>query len=408
MNISQKTQKLKTKLLISKKIKTPVLINQGSFGCIYYPNIKCDKYKFPSSIDSDIKYISKVQYNNKTTQNEIELTNEIKKIPLYYFYYAVIENVCSSSITRDELDELDAKSLKKCKIQKEDSELISFNIRYIGNLNLLDYLNTVKNQIFFHKKYIGTFSYVFHSLDKLIEKNIVHYDIKLNNIMYDLLIHNPVIIDFGLSFSMLSVREKFEKDPKTLINYFYTTEKNLFWCFETYFLSIIASILNPVYDEVSIKKTKKTKEQERILDSELINKTCSEFKTNLHESSVFSEEETAINEKNNIDFLSQPRFLKKTLREAANEILKENYFHTWDKYSLIVNYFIVLKRNQIDSGSPLSPSEQVLEKNMKKIILSRPDKRLVALSNKTPSAILEKEEENSENPDNDIPTTARI
>jgi serine/threonine protein kinase len=365
MDFSQSSKKLKNKHLISEKIKTPVLINEGTFGCVYYPNIKCETHV---ELDSDLKYISKVQYNNDITQNEISISKEIKKIPLYNFYFAIIENVCESSIEK-EIENIEDISLKKCKIEKKgNTKLVSFNIRHIeGNTEILDYLNKL-NKPFFYRKYISTFFYLYNSIDKLIEVNIVHHDLKLNNIMYDFTIYNPIIIDFGISLNILKIQENFTKNPKTLIDSFFTINNYTFWCFEIFVLSEISRILN---NEDNNKK--------QLFTSDIIEKICSIFENNLKietnkllEINMLSDEEILLNKKNNNIFLSQSQYLNKSLNDVVFELLKPIYFHTWDKYSLIISYYAIL----LSHPHELPENLEKYKDKFKKILLSRPDERL--------------------------------
>jgi serine/threonine protein kinase len=375
MEFSQSSKKLKSKHLISENLKTPVLINQGTYGCVYYPNIKCDRYvDGETTLDSDLTYISKVQYNNTTTQNEISISNEIKKIPFYNFYFAIIENVCESSIEK----EMEKISTNNCKIIKEENtKLVSFSIRYIKeNIIILNYLNKLNNKLFFYKKYISTFFYLYNSIDKLIEKNIVHYDLKLNNIMYDFTIYNPIIIDFGLSLNILKIQENFIKNPKSLINYFYTIENYSLWCFEIFALSEISYILNN-------QKTK-IDDDKQILTSEIIENICSIFENNLKmeinkliEIEMLSDEEILLNTKNNNIFLSQSQFLNKSFNDVVIELLKPIYFQTWDKYSLVLNYYGIL----LSHPHTLPENLEKYKNKFKKILLSRPDERFDTISN---------------------------
>ena len=50
------------------------LIGQGTYGCIYYPEITCSGDKSKSK-----KLISKLQIDGRVSNNEIEISNIIKK-----------------------------------------------------------------------------------------------------------------------------------------------------------------------------------------------------------------------------------------------------------------------------------------------------------------------------------------
>ena len=51
------------------------LLSQGGFGCVYYPGIDCK-----GSVLTNKKFASKLQVKNSSSDNEIAIGNEIKKI----------------------------------------------------------------------------------------------------------------------------------------------------------------------------------------------------------------------------------------------------------------------------------------------------------------------------------------
>ena len=57
------------------------LLSQGGFGCVYHPGIKCDGKKDKK------KYVSKLQINDYTAFNEVEIGEIIKTIPNYHLFF---------------------------------------------------------------------------------------------------------------------------------------------------------------------------------------------------------------------------------------------------------------------------------------------------------------------------------
>jgi len=240
------------------------LINQGSFGCIFRPNIPCEKSQTPNK-----KYISKIQLNDENITNEFAIGEQLQTIPLYYLYYSPILSKCVVSI-----QSLNKEQVEKCNILHDPSldtpssetdntketdlnketnlnketdntketdnhgdtdlnkhtdtnvslnnqsndesnvslhptqprSLISTKIKYVGNKNIEDYLWSVPPSSF-KSKLLYCFYYVLQSIHKMNEKGIIHFDIKEKNIMYDEHIQAPILIDFGLSFIPESIKE---------------------------------------------------------------------------------------------------------------------------------------------------------------------------------------------------------
>ena len=81
---------------------------------------------------------------------------------------------------------------------------------------MLIYLLILKDLLDIYFKYfIETYNYISISITSLLDKNIVHFDIKEDNILYSTKYENPILIDFGLSIPIDVL------DSSNLKNYFY-------------------------------------------------------------------------------------------------------------------------------------------------------------------------------------------
>lgn len=185
----------------TKNSKSPQIIGQGSYGCVYKPAIKCD------SENGSEKYITKVQLLDYTAKNEISIAQKVKKIGRFQQYYAPIEKTCPLNVAK-----VGKSYMEKCAIwdwDRKDS-FVSNKIRYIGENTLHSgFLNYYEmNENIFEKVIVKTLMHLLHGLEKLSEKGIIHLDIKENNIMMKDNKPEPIIIDFGLSFDKASFDEK--------------------------------------------------------------------------------------------------------------------------------------------------------------------------------------------------------
>ncbi len=86
------------------------LINQGTYGCIYHPGINCKGKK------ENIRYVTKIQKNEKTIKNELNIGEKVRKIKGYTRIFAPIIKDCNVSISKSYLEEI-----KKCKPLKIES-----------------------------------------------------------------------------------------------------------------------------------------------------------------------------------------------------------------------------------------------------------------------------------------------
>lgn len=288
------------------------LVNQGSYGCVFRPELKCD------GTIGDPHYVSKIQKDAESLKNEINLGKKIKQIKKYQYYYAPIEYECFVSIDKIQESEKD-----KCKILHEETqthEFVSTKIRYISNLNIDNYLQSLPKKLY-RKKWESTFYYLVNSIKKLNAQNIIHLDIKEKNIMYDKMMHNPIIIDFGISFDCTS--------PATS-NIFYTDIYYPYWCIDIF---ILCDIITKKRDTQII-----TKEELE----ELIKRFFVEFfETNKKFIVPIKEEETTPIIENHIKFFSS--FVGKTYKELQDDLYRPEYYLSWDLYSLCITYLFIRK-----------------------------------------------------------------
>jgi hypothetical protein len=191
-------EETKENIIIEKpRTNYPKLVNQGTFGCVYRPSFLCDG----STVKED-EYITKIQTKDITSQQEEEIGNQIQSIPNYKEYFAGIIKTCPI-----ELSKIEDSELKKCEfIEKQEmsgtpQEYVASTIKYVGKEDVIDYFLT---RIDKPQQYVMSLFHIhFHllkALSQLQTSNIIHYDLKSNNVMIHDVKKTPVIIDFGISF----------------------------------------------------------------------------------------------------------------------------------------------------------------------------------------------------------------
>ena len=313
-----------------------ILENQGSYGCIFRPELKCD------GTIGDPHYVSKIQKDVESLKNETTLGKKIAQINKYQYYFAPIENQCFVS-----LDKIQDSEKEKCKILQDattaeqpikenpNHEYMSTKIRYVSNLNIDNYLQSLPKQLY-EKKWESTFYYLVNSIKKLNAQNIIHLDIKEKNIMYDKMMHNPIIIDFGISFDCTS--------PATS-DIFYTDTYYPYWCIDIY---IICDIITKNRNTQTIVKEEL---------EELIERFFLEFfETNKKFIVPIKEEEKAPLIENHSKFFSS--FIGKTYKELVEHLYRPEYYLSWDLYSLCITYLFIRFTDATSLSSQLEPSSK--------------------------------------------------
>jgi serine/threonine protein kinase len=248
-NIKDRKQDVNYEVIRSK------FISQGTFGCIFYPAIECD-----GSVSKNKKYASKLVKNNKTDLNEYLIGKIVKKIKLYEYYYAPVINMCSINLAK-----IDKRERDMCKIIRDKkysetgmgtgtgtgtrigadttsaSSYAIMKIPFIENISIIDYFthpDTDKKEILTYIFY--SYDYLLRNIETLNKNGVIHFDLKLSNLLIEKSKKIPIIIDFGLSIPLDDIR------PETYKKYFYAYSPSYYvWCIEIHIICYLVKV-NPV------------------------------------------------------------------------------------------------------------------------------------------------------------------
>tara|TARA_A100001015_G_scaffold55851_2_gene61418 strand:- start:5722 stop:6879 length:1158 start_codon:yes stop_codon:yes gene_type:complete len=283
------------------------LLAEGGYGCVFSPGIDCDG---SSTIK---KYVSKIQRYDSSAMNEIKLGKIIQNINGFQDHFSPILKYCNIDIAKIQDKEIDKCTILK---KKSASKFILMKLQYIDGFDFMDYLINQKNSIQLISNIILSYNHLLKSLSMLISKNIIHFDIKGTNILFDSKKEIPLIIDFGLSthFESLDI-VKLKK-----IFYIYAPEYYI-WSLEIHYLSYLLN-----------KNKEPTKNELTIITEEFV--------------------------KNNKPFQKNfsPTFLKKYQKKCLTQLIKYNnmefnkriqyiisYWKSFDNYSLSIMYLKFLR-----------------------------------------------------------------
>jgi serine/threonine protein kinase len=334
-----------------KKQKPVHLLSQGAYGCVFYPGIACNSSK-PDSPN----FITKIQKSERTTVNEQEISKKITKIRGYSRFFAPIVKQCPVKFTKESNQEM-----KKCEVFKEesvnpDNVYLSNKIRYVGKNNMRRHLldkyvsqyasygsdprnkpinppSTKKQANAFFAELVRTHIYLNRGIEQLIKHNIVHNDIRYNNMVYDDKLEVPIFIDFGLSIDMNTL------GPETYAKRFYVFDIYPYWSMDVHICNyIFQNVTYPKAETETIKREEIDylihsfiyKENEKQKGTFNIGNDV--FAINIIDSQVKSFEEKWTK------YLST--FTGKTWFDLYRSTIK--FFHTWDIYSVCVVNMMVL------------------------------------------------------------------
>jgi serine/threonine protein kinase len=228
-----------------------VLLAQGTFGCVFHPGMTCNHEPL------DAEYITKIHASNeKTVQNEIAVSKKVQTIPNYEQYFSPILENCKVNLAK-----VNRKEVEKCKfidadlaahapVTNQPLTYVSTKIRFIKGESLLEYVSQ-------NSKY-STISFLYktlcESVKKLAEKDIVHFDLRENNMIVSKK-GVPIIIDFGISIDFtiyFSIDFSKTNQKKTFLKntfYAYTTQYKP-WCIEIVLICYIVHRGNPTSEKI--------------------------------------------------------------------------------------------------------------------------------------------------------------
>jgi serine/threonine protein kinase len=204
------------------------LLSEGAYGCVFYPSI----FK-----NSKRKYVSKIQKDNFSGKNEIKIGDKIKDHPYFLNHFVPVVN--STPINVSSIKDEDTNNCTIIKRYK-DSNFLNMKIFYINGKNFLDFIISNKSSDFnFVNLLIDSYNHLLNSLQMLIDMEIVHYDLKGNNIMVNYSNNLPLILDFGLSIKV----DEIKKDMLDKFFYVYAPEYSP-WALEIHYLSFLLKVNN--------------------------------------------------------------------------------------------------------------------------------------------------------------------
>tara|TARA_X000000950_G_scaffold270767_1_gene350973 strand:- start:884 stop:2128 length:1245 start_codon:yes stop_codon:yes gene_type:complete len=352
-----------------KKDKKIKILNQGTYGCIFKPGLTCE-----GMVDNSVRNITKLQRKKETSENEVEIGKKLMDIKQYKRHFAPIVESCDVDISKVIDNEF-----RKCKFIDENEKAnksLSFEINkisYIGKETLMTYtFNLLKkeNALEFSKMFINNFKILIKGVEKMSNVNIVHFDVKENNIMTRKQTGRPIFIDFGLSFDMEEVR----LDENNYFDVFYVYEPSYApWCFEinmiNYILNEIGKDMETVEDIVNL----------HVSGSQIDTFISDFFDSNTVFKNVLEEKEILQMKYNYSDYLKELVRKNSSATGIKWQVIFEEmftYFKTWDVYGVCMCYLYMfpdLSLNELEVEHIKS-----FKSFLKSMIMSTPEKRLDA------------------------------
>lgn len=281
----------------------------GEYGFIFHPSIIVNHGIIHE--DESEQYITKIQKDHNETACEIEIGNKIKTIPLHEHFFAPI--ISSEQVYISPTTEFTQKIREKNK--PKDNMYISNKIRYVGKDTIDNHLSRERYSL---KKILNTHLHLIEAIGKLQTNNIIHMDLKCNNIMWDDVQNVPIIIDFGLS-RMIDI-QNFQLDKDFFISY----ENYEYWCIDIY---IVSQIIHNQY--LSLHD---------LINTQSLKQMYNDFLNNAH-TELLGKHELRKMEIEYTNYFA--KYTNQTWGNLVNQLLK--CYTSWDNYALSIVYLYIIK-----------------------------------------------------------------
>ena len=365
------------------------LLNQGVYGCVYYPSFTCR-----GNISKSKNLVTKLELKDNNSVNEIDIGNIIKKIRNYDKYFAPIIRSCDIKLNVLTDKDSNKGSLDECNVVKNSEYAQNdFKLIYIKHINGQDidkYMKNIEVPTLFISTIFSVYFYCLKGLDLLGGAGVIHFDLHSGNIFYDLDNQRPMIIDFGLSIDVSkfikrgksdsgksdsgkSDREKSNREEvldsseieyyklkRSLLGY---KPKHYNYTPEAHFLSYLLDKYHGEKDDLSIRLTN---DSLIIFLNDIIN--YNKILPSYNQISSVMGKKEGIGEKYKKQLmLYYSRFLDKDYKTIIDDICQ--YYVIMDDYMLNINFikfiidkFIVLSFSENDSGVSGTRNENIYNK----------------------------------------------
>ena len=333
-------------------IETPKLINQGTFGCVYKPSFLCDGKTLKEE-----DYITKIQTKDATSQQEETIGSQLKNINNYDQHYAGIMETCPI-----ELSKIEDNELKKCDFVEKQAasetpqEYVASTIKYVGKEDVIDYLITKINK---PQQYMMSLFHIHYHLLKALEQlqasNIIHYDVKANNIMIHDVKKIPIIIDFGISF-----QGETKPDMTEATNAFYVYGPEYTpWCLD---IHLINYMFHKLESETPLQETIQEEQIQEVLKDYMNKNDSTHLLTNTEKKEM---------EESWTQYLST--YNGQTWTTLYDALWEARW--SWDNYAVAI---LMLRYTRGEFKIKENEMNQDYVKLLKQIIKATPDTRLDA------------------------------
>ena len=324
------------------------LLDEGGYGCVFHPalNNKGEDMKTD-------KLVTKLQRFDQSAINELEISKLISNIEGYKNHYAPVIKYSKVNISKIKTD-----NLKNCSLISNEkiNSLINMKMDYVNGRAFINYLIENKDTNKFINNLIQSYIHLLKGFNILLKNNIVHFDVKGDNILFAEDKELPIIIDFGLSIDF-NILLNSPMTTKLLKKFFYVFAPDYYiWPLEVHYLCYLLKI-NMFPNDAEIQQIAKIVTKYNIA----ITKNFSPDFQKKYE-----------------DLCYKQLLVYKNTSKSLNKIIKEilRHYKTWDNYGLSILFLNFFKYFKAEKGYTNNDFITFFSELLLKNIHPNPEKRL--------------------------------
>lgn len=188
------------------------VINEGAYGCIYNPALQCSENK--QKYTNRKRKINKLQIHNEYAENELRIGKIVSELPEYEKRFSPLYSK-NEACTKLKIKQFKNGTLTECSImtkQNPTTKVMLLEGNYMKDgVSIEEYIDSLKSECDILNALNRIFLYIVESIQVLTKNQIVHFDLRNPNIIYDTTVHIPIVLDFGISFHINDMMSDYER-----------------------------------------------------------------------------------------------------------------------------------------------------------------------------------------------------
>ena len=326
------------------------LLNQGAYGCVYYPGFTCK-----GNTEKSKRYVTKIEIHDKTSKNELDISKTVKTIKNYNKFFSPVVKHCISRFKqvdkyRDKLEDCEPINIE----ENIYNDFIIIYINYIKGKELEKHILNIESPVIATLSIISSYTYLLNSIKRLQEKNIIHYDLHTGNILFDLNKKIPIIIDFGLSIDTKLIFSNHESRTRSSIDYLqlkksimHYSPKHYTYPPELHFITYLLNDIDVLTDNIDSRLKEKVSKTsidtfvEDMIEANKIHRRYQYYKTSSTSSSSSTTSTTTTTNEYRREIESYyNQFINTTKKQAIDTLVE--YIKYLDVYTLTIDMSVII------------------------------------------------------------------